>query len=435
MERENPNYKDRMRHSTIARNFSYPLSILLITFGIFVRRIDNDTQTDTVMSPVYVALFSSVLIFLFLSRKTPIPHNNLQKMALSSYAIYFITIFLSVLLGAAIYPNYANFQFVYFLELAGTFLVFSSGYLIASRRILSTENLAWIFLCLGIYLSYAGLQHLRDVFSIQRLDLLGAKNYSAYALGLSITSATYLFILSKARSLKIGIFIGIAILLLTATLFLTGSRGGILGAFLGVLFVIWTTHLKPSKLLFIFSFFIIATAILIFFLSKHYDLDLLVSRFSIDAISTGQSTRVAKWNDTISSFFIGESGVIPTLLGQAYLYHEFGLSELQPHNLYFSALRFGGIFPALFLVTATLLTAWSIIKSVSPSVHTPLKPLDWETLHPVSFTGGIFCVIIVYTVTSGDLTRSLNFYFINGCALGFLHRTSTCTKYKRPVLR
>jgi hypothetical protein len=194
-------------------------------------------------------------------------------------------------------------------------------------------------------------------------SLNGDYNIYAFGLFLGVLYSFEFYKNSNANLVKICFYIGNAILL--SSMFLSGSRRGVILFFCIVILFFLFNKINDLKFQFqLFRFFIIPLLILVLILIFSDDLFLLINDsglihksisriFTIFDQITGENERIKRFNWAIHSF--NNASAFEQLFGQGFNYLQkmgmkYHVNEDYPHNFLLSSLLFGGIVSFIFSI-------------------------------------------------------------------------------------
>jgi hypothetical protein len=320
-----------------------------------------------------------------------------------SAMIYFALFLIAVLFGAIHYADYLQYQVRFGIEVSVMAAVFLAGYILTERGVLGVRRLAMILFVTGVLLAcFALYVTLTGAGTLRRMDMFASRNYAAAAISLSLMSGLFLYwdAGGKHRLSRWMIIGGMTVLL--PSLLLLASRQAMI-AFVVAVIVVYGISVDRRTLVRAMGVLVIVPAIVMALIFSRIDMSNWVRRLSSETILRDLAVRIDLWSQGFTIVDLDHF-----LFGRAFLYEEFGLSAYFPHNIFVSALLYGGAFVCLALMIGLGVLLAGIFFEVRRTRSREL-----------AFVLGILIVAVSYVSFSGNITRVFNFYFVWGCAVGY----------------
>lgn len=382
---------------------------VLITLTFFVRGEVFESFSISKLLPISL-LFVIVCLFVFILLK----RKKLLKFQFLFGSFIFISL-LILLVNSIFFLSHINTTIKFLLELLMNFFVFYSIYLIVYYRFISLNSMLWMILISSIFAIVPVFFIASELETIRRIGTTDAYlpiaiNHLGHSLAIVSIIAFY-FLQKYITEHKYIKFLISTILFASALLatFLTGSKaafGGVIFYFLIVGIIYFNKNFFKLISLSVLSIF----TIFLVYIQNPAKYNSLVHRFSLERIELGfaQRTNVAK---KAIEDLKSENGF---LLGEPYHYQL--LTEdpenaiLYPHNIILSVMLHLGIIPMILFLLFIINRTYIYLKQLYTS--RAYKNI-WIMFN------GIWITLLMYSLTSGRLTRIITIFLIIGMIEGW----------------
>lgn len=395
-----------------------PAFILMIFFGFYSRTEGllglSGGQLSVLVSFGFFAL--SVFHFLFISKK----HKVSQFTWLIS--IFFVLSGVIPLTASFIFGAAPGSVLRFSIEVGITFFMFFSVYYFIKEGVISIKFFLFSLAILGFLASFPLFSNLVGRVNIRRISGLGGSNYlgSSYAIG--AISWVFIIFLSTykeiSRRRKFVYYFCFFITLLA--LILTGTRAAAIAFLIGL--ACFQLFGMQSKRFMKYFFLCVGVLIALFvYLSFHFDLSLLLDRYSYD-----QLERMALIRFDIYARSVTDLTLVDFLFGRPdYYLFASGDGGVNPHNVFLAIIRYNGIIPFILFMFIFGLLLYEYFRVYLLHRKNPLFRTAESTIIV------LFIMILIYAVFSGGrFTRSFAFYIIMGYAVGYFELLSSMKSYE-----
>lgn len=369
-------------------------------------------------------LFSlSVFHFVFLKSEKKIPIFTWVII------IFFIISGILPLLTAYIFVAEPSRILRFSIEIGVTFFMFFSVYYFIKEGIISIKFFLFSLAILGFLASFPLFSNLLSSVRIRRVGGLGGSNYlgSSYAIG-AISWVFVLYLSSvKDASKKRRSFYYFCFFITLMALLLTGTRAAAL-AFLIGLMIFQIFGMQSRKFTKYLALAVTVLFAFIIYLSFHFDLSLLLDRYSYEQLSYMAVIRFEIYSASVTDLTL-----LDFLFGRPdfYLFSDSD-SGINPHNLFLALIRYNGIIPFIMFVAIFALVLYKYIMLYNLHRNKPMLRASESTIIV------LFIMILIYTMFSGGrFTRSFAFYIIMGYSVGYfelLAKLKTYDDYKQLLI-
>lgn len=402
-----------------------PAFILLIFFGFYSRTEGfmglSGGQLSVLISFGFFLL--SVFHFLFISRK----HKVSQFTWLIS--IFFVLSGVIPLLTSFIFGTEPSRILRFSIEIGITFFMFFSVYYFVKEGVITIKFFLFSLAILGFIASFPLLSNLIGSVRVRRVSGLGGSNYlgSSYAIG--AISWVFILYLATYREIssnqKYAFYFCFFITLMA--LILTGTRAAAIAFLIGLgCFQLFGMQSKRFMKYFFLSVGVLVG--LMVYISFHFDLSLLLDRYSYD-----QLERMALIRFDIYARSVTDLTLTDFMFGRPdYYLFASGDGGVNPHNVFLAVIRYNGLIPFILFMIIFGLICYEYLRVYLLHRKKPLFRAAESTIIV------LFIMILIYAVFSGGrFTRSFAFYVIMGYAVGYfelLSRMKSYDDYKKLLL-
>lgn len=402
-----------------------PGFLLLIFFGFYSRTEGfmglSGGQLSVLVSFGFFTL--SVFHFLFLRREYKVSQFTWL------ISIFFVLSGVIPLLTAFIFGSEPTRVLRFSIEIGITFFMFFSIYYFVKERVISIKFFLFTLAFLGFLASFPLFSNLIGTVNIRRIQGLGGSNYlgSSYAIG----AISWVFILYMTAYREISMAKKYAFyfcfFITLMALVLTGTRAAAI-AFLIGLACFQLFGMQSKRFMKFFFICVGVLAAIMVYLSFHFNLSLLLERYSYDQLESMALIRFDIYARSVTDLTL-----VDFLFGRPDFYlFSTGDDGVNPHNIFLGIIRYNGLIPFILFLIIFGLLCYEYLRIHLYHRKMPLFRAAESTIII------LFMMIMIYAVFSGGrITRSFAFYIILGYAVGYfelLSKLKSYDEYKKLLL-
>ena len=393
------------------------LNIFLFSFLFFIFFF----RTSIVQIPTLL-ITSILLFFLFLDKEI----INLKTLRLHYhhldvwYYLFLLNICVVFIMNSLFYFSLYKYTIIFLLEFTFNILVFYYFYFMYIKHGDFTDRV-FKYLIIGavtypvpaIFILAYVLESVRRIGAADA-HVITAVNHLGHALSISAIILFINVVLKKQNKLwNIIIFV----VIITAAI-LTGSRAAILALIINIGFVIFLKKNAKSNIFLVFSIFVVFAYFMLGDLGKFEN---LFNRLSFDMIMLGFQNRIIAFTDALKNFSFNKHFLFGVgwnkyeLLGAVDDYIPY------PHNIIISIFTMFGL-PAAIVFTVILVKEWMFLFKIC------IRKVRDSEFYIAVILFSAFNSVLIYSLTSGRLTRIITIFCILGLVSALRYRISVRNK-------